>query len=103
VVVGTILYWAQVNSALLTGSWWWFVPAGLAVALVGTALSLVNFGSTSSSTPGCGCRHRHQEGTEGAGQGSADAPDQGAGRAGGDRPRHRSPRTAPTCCWTCAT
>ncbi|HEX4721794.1 MAG TPA: dipeptide/oligopeptide/nickel ABC transporter permease/ATP-binding protein [Pseudonocardiaceae bacterium] len=41
---GTILYWAQVNSALLTGAWWWFVPAGLAIALIGTALSLVNFG-----------------------------------------------------------
>jgi peptide/nickel transport system permease protein len=41
---GTILYWAQVDSALLTGAWWWFVPAGLAIALLGTALSLVNFG-----------------------------------------------------------
>ena len=41
---GTILYWAQVSSALLTGSWWWFVPAGLAIAVLGTALSLVNFG-----------------------------------------------------------
>jgi peptide/nickel transport system permease protein len=41
---GTILYWAQVSSALLTNSWWWFVPAGLAIALLGTGLSLVNFG-----------------------------------------------------------
>jgi peptide/nickel transport system permease protein len=41
---GTILYWAQVSSALLTGAWWWFVPAGLAIAILGTALSLVNFG-----------------------------------------------------------
>jgi oligopeptide/dipeptide ABC transporter ATP-binding protein len=41
---GTILYWAQVSSALLTGAWWWFVPAGLAIAVLGTALSLVNFG-----------------------------------------------------------
>lgn len=41
---GTILYWAQVSSALLTGEWWWFVPAGLAIALLGTGLSLVNFG-----------------------------------------------------------
>jgi peptide/nickel transport system permease protein len=41
---GTILYWAQADSALLTGSWWWFGPAGLAIALIGTALSLVNFG-----------------------------------------------------------
>jgi peptide/nickel transport system permease protein len=41
---GTILYWAQASSALLTGAWWWFVPAGLAIALLGTGLSLVNFG-----------------------------------------------------------
>ncbi|MCW2869404.1 MAG: oligopeptide/dipeptide transporter, ATPase subunit [Streptomyces oryziradicis] len=41
---GTILYWAQADSALLTGAWWWFVPAGLAIAVIGTALSLVNFG-----------------------------------------------------------
>jgi oligopeptide/dipeptide ABC transporter ATP-binding protein len=41
---GTILYWAQVSSALLTNSWWWFVPAGAAIALLGTGLSLVNFG-----------------------------------------------------------
>jgi peptide/nickel transport system permease protein len=41
---GTILYWAQASSAALTGAWWWFVPAGLAIALLGTGLSLVNFG-----------------------------------------------------------
>ncbi len=41
---GTILYWAQVSSALLVGAWWWFVPAGLAIALLGTGLSLINFG-----------------------------------------------------------
>jgi len=41
---GTILYWAQVSSALLVGAWWWFVPAGLCIALVGTGLALVNFG-----------------------------------------------------------
>ncbi|MGN6126260.1 MAG: dipeptide/oligopeptide/nickel ABC transporter permease/ATP-binding protein [Humibacter sp.] len=41
---GTILYWAQVSSAMLTGAWWWFVPAGAAIALLGTGLSLVNFG-----------------------------------------------------------
>ncbi|MFD4958850.1 dipeptide/oligopeptide/nickel ABC transporter permease/ATP-binding protein [Microbacterium sp. NPDC058389] len=41
---GTILYWAQTSNALLSGAWWWFVPAGLAIALLGTGLSLVNFG-----------------------------------------------------------
>lgn len=41
---GTILYWAQTSNALLGGAWWWFVPAGLAIALLGTGLALVNFG-----------------------------------------------------------
>ena len=41
---GTILFWAQGQQALAQHAWWWFVPAGLAIALLGTALSLVNFG-----------------------------------------------------------
>lgn len=40
---GTNLYWAANDSALLTGSWWIFVPTGLGVALVGFGLTLVNF------------------------------------------------------------
>jgi peptide/nickel transport system permease protein len=41
---GTILFWAQTEQALAQKAWWWFVPAGLAIALLGTALSLINFG-----------------------------------------------------------
>jgi peptide/nickel transport system permease protein len=41
---GTILFWAQSQQALAQGAWWWFVPAGLAIALLGTALALINFG-----------------------------------------------------------
>ncbi len=41
---GTILYWAQSEQALAQGAWWWFVPAGLAIALLGTSLALINFG-----------------------------------------------------------
>jgi peptide/nickel transport system permease protein len=41
---GVILYWAQNSSALSFGAWWWFVPSGLAIALVGTGLSMMNFG-----------------------------------------------------------
>lgn len=41
---GTVLFWAQSQQALAQGAWWWFVPAGLAIAFLGTALSLVNFG-----------------------------------------------------------
>jgi peptide/nickel transport system permease protein len=41
---GTILFWAQSQQALQQEAWWWFVPAGLAIALLGTSLSLLNFG-----------------------------------------------------------
>lgn len=41
---GTILYWAQGQAALPRGAWWWFVPASTAIALLGTALALLNFG-----------------------------------------------------------
>lgn len=41
---GTILYWAQNNEALSVGAWWWFVPPGVCIALLGAALSMVNFG-----------------------------------------------------------
>ena len=41
---GTILYWAQSSGAFQQAAWWWFVPAGLCVALLGMSLALVNFG-----------------------------------------------------------
>jgi len=41
---GEVLFWAQGQQAMPQGAWWWFVPAGLCIALLGTALSLVNFG-----------------------------------------------------------
>jgi peptide/nickel transport system permease protein len=41
---GTILFWAQGQQALGQNAWWWFVPAGLAIAVLGTSLSLINFG-----------------------------------------------------------
>ena len=41
---GEVLFWAQSQQALAQGAWWWFIPAGLAIAFLGTALSLVNFG-----------------------------------------------------------
>ena len=39
---GTNLYWASNDAALLTGSWWTFVPTGFCVAVVGFALASVN-------------------------------------------------------------
>jgi len=41
---GSMLYFAQNGQALQLGAWWWFVPPGACIALVGTGLSLINFG-----------------------------------------------------------
>ena len=40
---GTMLYWAQNDSALQAGAWWWFVPPGLCIALVGTSHRPIEF------------------------------------------------------------
>ena len=39
-----MLYQAQSQLALQRGAWWWFVPAGLCIALLGMSLTLINFG-----------------------------------------------------------
>ncbi|KQT99520.1 ABC transporter permease [Sanguibacter sp. Leaf3] len=40
---GTMLNDAQQGAALTRGAWWWFIPPGILIALLGGALSLVNF------------------------------------------------------------
>jgi peptide/nickel transport system permease protein len=49
--LGTMLYWAQSQQALQLGAWWWFVPPGLAVALMGTSLVLLNTGIDELGNP----------------------------------------------------
>jgi peptide/nickel transport system permease protein len=49
--LGTILYWAQSQEAIETGAWWWYVPPGLAVALLGMSLVLLNFGLDELGNP----------------------------------------------------
>jgi peptide/nickel transport system permease protein len=49
--LGTMLYWAQSQDALQLGAWWWYVPPGLAVALIGTSLVLLNTGIDQLTNP----------------------------------------------------
>jgi peptide/nickel transport system permease protein len=49
--LGTMLYWAQSQTAMQQGAWWWFAPPGIAVALMGTALVLLNFGIDELGNP----------------------------------------------------
>lgn len=48
---GTLLYWAQNSAALLFGAWWWFLPPGLCIGLLGTSLVLLNFAIDEISNP----------------------------------------------------
>jgi len=48
---GTILYWAQQNSTLLTGEWWCFLFPGLTIALTITSLVFINYGIDAISNP----------------------------------------------------
>jgi peptide/nickel transport system permease protein len=41
---GGMLFYAQLSNAEVSGYWWWFIPPGLAIALLGTSLVLLNFG-----------------------------------------------------------
>ncbi|NMM93714.1 ABC transporter permease [Bifidobacterium oedipodis] len=41
--LGTMLFYAQNGSALNAGAWWWFLPPGLMIALLGAGLSFINF------------------------------------------------------------
>lgn len=48
---GTMLYWAQNAEAFTIGAWWWYVPPGICIALVGTALGLLNFAIDERMSP----------------------------------------------------
>jgi peptide/nickel transport system permease protein len=41
---GTILNWASAQGAFQQNQWWWYLPPGLCIAIIGVALSLINFG-----------------------------------------------------------
>lgn len=48
---GVILYWAQGGSAVQLGAWWWYMFPGVAVAVLGMSLVLINFGLDELSNP----------------------------------------------------
>jgi peptide/nickel transport system permease protein len=48
---GNMLFSASTNSALLRGAWWWFLPPGLCIAILGAALTFINFGIDEVANP----------------------------------------------------
>jgi peptide/nickel transport system permease protein len=41
---GSMLFDSTSSGAVESGFWWWYVPPGLAIAILGTSLALINFG-----------------------------------------------------------
>jgi peptide/nickel transport system permease protein len=41
---GSMLFWAEAENAAQVNAWWWFLPPGICIALLGTSLALLNFG-----------------------------------------------------------
>ena len=48
---GTMFYWAGNNDAILLGAWWWIIPPGLCIALLGAGLAFINFGIDEIANP----------------------------------------------------
>lgn len=48
---GLMINWAMQQNALFRGLWWWFVPPGLALALIGFATTMINFGLDEITNP----------------------------------------------------
>lgn len=48
---GTMLNQASQHNAFQVGAWWWFVPPGLLIALLGCGLSLINFSIDETINP----------------------------------------------------
>lgn len=65
---GTNLYWASNDSALLIGAWWTFVPTGACVALLGSALALLNSAIDQLGNPRLRAEHAFEGELRRAGQ-----------------------------------
>jgi peptide/nickel transport system permease protein len=48
---GTNLYWAGNDGALMTGSWWVFLPSGACIAVVAFALAMLNYAVDEVTNP----------------------------------------------------
>lgn len=57
---GTMLYWAENDQAFTLGAWWWYIPPGLCIALLGMGLGLVNFGIDELINPRLRTRRKPQ-------------------------------------------
>jgi peptide/nickel transport system permease protein len=71
---GTMLYWAQNAEAFTIGAWWWYVPPGICIALVGTALGLLNLAIDERLNPRLRYAQRSRRRARPAASSGADVP-----------------------------
>ncbi|MFC7624280.1 ABC transporter permease [Microlunatus sp. GCM10028923] len=55
---GLMIQYAMSQNALYTGLWWWFLPPGLAIAMIGFATTLINFGLDEVTNPTLSSKRR---------------------------------------------
>ena len=95
---GSMLYFAQNSQALLAGAWWWYVPPGLAIAVIGAGLALINFAIDEYSNPrlrtGAAARKGAAARAAGGDATSTDAQASGIGSTGPRRPGGATGATA---------
>lgn len=48
---GSMLYWSFANGALLNHAWWWFLPPGIGIALLGTSFAFMNYAVDQITNP----------------------------------------------------
>ncbi|MBO3662813.1 ABC transporter permease [Microbacterium stercoris] len=48
---GTNLYWSSIEGSMIRGTWWTFLPSGVAIALVAFALALINYAVDEITNP----------------------------------------------------
>lgn len=58
---GTNLYWATIEGSLIRGTWWTFVPSGVAIALVAFALALINYAVDQITNPRLASRAKRKD------------------------------------------
>ena len=49
--LGSILYFANSYSAILLQEWWWFIPPGVTIAVIGVGFGLVSLGLDTIANP----------------------------------------------------
>lgn len=49
--LGSILYFANTYSGILLGEWWWFIPPGLTIAIIGVGFGLISLGLDTIANP----------------------------------------------------